>query len=306
MLSEIPVSRANDILSASYQLYQHIGTNRTVLRTLSYGLPSVLLPHVQTVAPTTHFGLPLSLRKKPLVRPSEEAGAPENAAMGERGTAPLSRGIVDITPSLLRWQYQTLGYVPAAMHRNVLGIFGLLNDYPSPDDLSLFMSRYRTDGDFGTFTVVKVNDGRYDPKNPGTEGSQNIQYTAAMTYPTTLEFYSTGGNSHPAYTLEHDAFINWLYYMLSRTNVPQTITFTSGFEETAIPPDYTMFVCELFAELGLRGASVLAASGDDGVGAGECLVNDGSGNKYVRFRPTFPSTCTCNTFFLCLKAVHKH
>ena len=296
MLSGVPVPRANDILNASYQLYQHIGTNKTVLRTLNYGLPAVLLSHVQTVAPTTHFGLPLSPRQTPLVPPSGEAGASENATLEERGMAPLSSRI---TPSLLRWQYQTLGYVPAATHRNVLGVFGLLGEYPSPDDLSLFMSRYRTDGDFGTFTVVNVHGGSYDANKPGREASQNIQYTAAMTYPTPLEFYSTGGDSgtDATYSSRHDSFINWLYYALSRADVPQTITISYGYVEREIPPDYAIYVCDLFAELGLRGASVLVSTGDDGVGAGQCLVTDRSGNKYVRFLPTFPSTCTCDTFF---------
>jgi len=50
-------------------------------------------------------------------------------------------------------------------------------------------------------------------------------------------------------------------------------------------------VCNLFAQLGARGASILVSSGDDGVGEGNCLFNDGHGNSYVRFLPTFPSTC---------------
>ena len=159
-LRRFPVSRANDLLNASYQLYQHVGTNETVLRTLSYGLPAVLVLRVQTVVPTTHFGLPLIPRQKPLMRPVGEAGAPEKAAVGERESAPLSRRNPSpyyVTPSLLRWQYQTLGFVPSAQHGNVLGIAVFLNQYPSPDDLSQFMSKYRTDGDFGTFTIVKVN-----------------------------------------------------------------------------------------------------------------------------------------------------
>ncbi|KAH9031563.1 hypothetical protein EDB84DRAFT_1492372 [Lactarius hengduanensis] len=39
-------------------LYRHAVTHETVLRTLGYALPAALLAHVQTVAPTTHFGSP--------------------------------------------------------------------------------------------------------------------------------------------------------------------------------------------------------------------------------------------------------
>ncbi len=75
----IPVSRANDLLSASYQLYWHIGTSDTVLRTLSSGLPVALLAHVQTVASTSHFGFPRTRWQKLLMhwRVLEKAGAGE-------------------------------------------------------------------------------------------------------------------------------------------------------------------------------------------------------------------------------------
>jgi tripeptidyl-peptidase-1 len=292
-LSGVPVSRANDLLSASYQLYQHIGTNETVLRTLSYGLPAVLLAQVQTVLPTTHFGFPRTPRQTPLMRLSGEAGTPEKAAVRERGTESLLSRFQYVTPSSLRWQYQTLGYVPTATHQNFLAVAGYLNDYLSLVDLRLFMDGYRTDADFATFTVIQVNNGGYDPSNPSLEANMDIQYTAAMADPTPLVFYSTGGSTK----LEEDAFINWLYYVLSRTNVPQTISTSYSGPEHATSPDYAMYVCRLIGQLGLRGASVLFSSGNDGVGAGSCQFNDNSGTTHVRFSPTFPSTCTCGIFF---------
>ena len=61
-------------------------------------------------------------------------------------------------------------------------------------------------------------------------------------------------------------------------------------------------MCKLIAVLGVRGASVIFSTGNNGVGNGNCLNEDRSGNKYVRFVPSFPSTCTCG-IFLCLDAV---
>ena len=103
-LSDISVSRANDLLNATYQLYQHVRTNETVLRTLSYGLPAVLLARVHVVIPTTHFGIPQTPRQKLLVRPGGEAGAPEIAALEERETVSLSSRVqvIYVTPSSLR------------------------------------------------------------------------------------------------------------------------------------------------------------------------------------------------------------
>jgi len=119
-----------------------------------------------------------------------------------------------------------------------------------------------------------------------------------MAYPTNHIFYSSGGSSS-----QEDPFINWLDCVLSPVAVLQTMTTSYGFDEHKVPPDYAMHICNLFAQLGARGTSVL---GDDGVSAGNCLFKDGSGNSHVRFLPTFPSTCTCGVFSLCLQAVHKH
>jgi len=291
-LVDVPVSRANDFLSASYQLYQHIGTNDTVLRTLSYGLPATLLPHVQTVAPTTHFGFPRMSRQEPLMRPGGAAGAQAEEPAGEPGTVLSSRDEY-VTPLFLRRLYKTSRYVPFAADRNVIGVAGYLDQYPSPDDLKLFMNEYRSDGTSATYDVVEIGGGRYDPRYPGAEPSLNIQYTSAMAYPTQHIFYSTGRSSPKG-----DYFLNWLDFVLRQTDVPQTISTNFGTEEYKVPPDYAVRVCDLFAQLGLRGASVLFSSGDAGVGDGNCLFKDGSGNLHVRFVPTFPSTCTCGVFSL--------
>ncbi len=53
-LTDVPVSQANEILGASYQVCRHAGTkDSTILRTLNYSLPRVLHAHVQMVAPKT-------------------------------------------------------------------------------------------------------------------------------------------------------------------------------------------------------------------------------------------------------------
>ncbi|KAI9445954.1 hypothetical protein H4582DRAFT_2069315 [Lactarius indigo] len=56
-VTNVPVSQADDLLRASFQLYRHTGTNETeaILRTIGNALPAVLHAHVRTVAPTTYF-----------------------------------------------------------------------------------------------------------------------------------------------------------------------------------------------------------------------------------------------------------
>ena len=293
----VPVSQANELLGASYQLYQHVATNETILRTIGYALPAALQAHVQTVAPTTYFGSPRMLRKTPRMRHRGEA-----PAAGElRGVTSRNDDDDDyVTPSYLRRLYNSVSYVPSATDRNKLGIAGYLEEYPSPADLRLFMEKYRTDGLDATYTIVPINDEGYDPSNPNKEGDLAIQIAQGMAYPTPHTFYSTGGlppfipdSNTPMNT--NEPYLDWLEYILDLQNIPQTISTSYGENEQTVPLDYATSVCDLFAKLGLRGVSVLFASGDDGVGTGDCMVNDGSGK--VQFLPTFPASCMFDVLY---------
>ncbi|KAH9063919.1 subtilisin-like protein [Lactarius vividus] len=288
-LTGVPVSQANELLGASYQLYRPTGTNDTsILRTVGYALPAVLHTHVQTVIPTTCFASTRTRRQTPRRRTLEAT-----TDMASR-TALQSRDGHEVTPSELRSLYRTAAYVPAATDRNVLAVAGFMNDYPSPADMTTFMKECRTDAKDPTFTVVQINGGGNDPDNPGSEANENVQYAQAMAYPTPLIFYSTGGEmAHDPDTNEPapgDPFLEWISYVLRQEVVPQTISISYGFVEKGVPLEYAKKLCDLFSELGARGASVLVASGNDGVGQGkDCVANDGSGK--VQFAPDFPASC---------------
>ncbi|KAI9454448.1 subtilisin-like protein [Lactarius psammicola] len=293
-LTGIPVSQANEMLGASYQLHQLAGTNDgTVLRTVGYALPAVLHPHVQTIVPTTYFGPMHTLPQTPHP-PVGAAAEPESVGSREPVTGLWSRKKKKpepIVPSDLRWLYKTSGYVPAAMDKNMLGIAGYSGEYPSQKDLTLFMTVYLKEAMAATFTVEKVNGGEYYPNRPGFEANLDVQYAQAIAFPTPLVFYSTGGvmtwtppSNEPA---QNDAVLAWLKYMLAKTKIPQTITTSNGIEEKKLPREYATALCDLFAQLGARGVSILFASGDSGVGAGDCKDDDGN----VQFIPQFPASC---------------
>ncbi|KAH9173778.1 peptidase S8/S53 domain-containing protein [Lactarius sanguifluus] len=273
----VSVPQANDLLGASYQLYTHTKTNETIVRTLDYSLPVVLHGHVQTVAPTTFFSSSLTQEQTLRKRSSVAVVRPGKSPSGNSVTMPLSRRITRVTPAFLRWLYSTLAYVPSAMDRNVVGVTGYKEEYSSPADLTSYMLKYRPDGIDATYTValINLNGGGYDPNNPGMEANVDIQLSEGMTYPTPHIFYSTKKSPN------NEFFLVWLDAVLSQQNVPQTITTSYGTFENAFPMDYAV-LCQLFVQLGARGSSVLFATGDDGVGKGDCTA---------RFTPLFPATC---------------
>ncbi|KAH9052027.1 Pro-kumamolisin, activation domain-containing protein [Lactarius deliciosus] len=236
-VSGVPISQANDLLGASFELYRHSATNLTVLCTISYGLPAGLHAHVKSITPTTYFGSPRTLGQTQCMR--------------------SGRGELSGFPRIL---YEMGSYFPATENRNRLGVAGIIAEYPNPDDLKTFMSEFRLDGaDNVTYEVVQIKDGGYDPSNPGLEANQNIQYTAALT---------TSGTHH-----EGDHFINWTSYLLTQKNIPQTVTTSYGVNKDDILPDVANSVCNLFKQLNMRGVSAL---GDDGVGKGNCKDTSGN------------------------------
>ncbi|KAH9166016.1 subtilisin-like protein [Lactarius sanguifluus] len=282
-LRGVSVLQANALLGASYQLYRHVETNETVVRTVGYALPAALHGLVQTVAPTTCFSTPHTQWPLPRKRFSGAAVGLKKPVSGEPVTVLSSRDDDDTTPSFLRSLYKTTEYRAAALDRNALGVVGILNGYPSPEDLSMFMSAYRSDGTDAAITVVRVNGGGYDPTNPDDEANLDTQYAVAMTYPTPVIFYSTGQG--PAGTT--DWLVSWFDYILMEDNIPRTISISYVFDEKMTSEAYATYICAQFGLLGVLGVSVLIATGDDGVGLGDCMADDGS----VQFSPTFPATC---------------
>ncbi|KAH9012183.1 subtilisin-like protein [Lactarius pseudohatsudake] len=284
-VADVPMSQANNILNASYRLYQHAKTNETVIRTISYGLPVVLHPHIKTVAPTTYFSSPRMLRHTPHLRHRVGTMTAPAQAVSVDLERELSRrdDIGPVTPSFVRWIYNTEGYVPAATDRNKLGITGFTEDSPSPDDLKGFMTEYRTDGaDTATYDVVLVNGGAYDPNTPSMEGNLDMQYAQAMAVPTPHTFYSIGGGPGS------DPYLRFLDFMLALEDgvLPRTISTSYGGVEGEAPRDFAESACDLYARLGARGVSVLFSTGDDGVGE-DCTGSSGN----VRFSVMFPASC---------------
>ncbi|KAF8264271.1 subtilisin-like protein [Lactarius quietus] len=284
-LTGVPVSQANDLLGASFQLYQHTETKDIVLRTVSYALPAALHAHVDTVVPTTYFGSPHVQIKSP--RHIEITVTPTNVEPNEPATLLSSRD-ENVVPSDLRSLYKTENYVPSAAGRNVLGTvgYGRGGKYPGPSlaDLRMFMNLYRTDGVDATFTLAQLNGGTYDPSNPGPEGDLLMEYTSAMAYPTPNVYYSVG-------RAWEDPYVAWLCDVLNQVIVPQTIVTAQGGYENDFPMEHAARMCLLFAALGARGVSVLFASGNSGVGPDDCTVTDSSGNVHVQFSPVFPASC---------------
>ena len=293
---DVLVSQANQLLGASYHVYRNSKTNDKIIRTVGYALPAVLHAHIRTVAPTTYFPSMRGMRQTRRRRSFGAAPAQAEAASGMAVTARQEpRSEPGITPSFLRWVYKTESYKFGGPYGtyNRLGILGIDDDYPSPMDLTSFMTKYRTEGRSARFTVEQVNGGQYNMKDPFDGASVTVQYASAMAFPNSVVFYSVGGDTvwgPDGKPIAGDMYLEWLNHLLEEAFPPPTILIGYGEPEKDLPEPYARVVCDLFGKLGLRGVTILVASGQDGVGDGICV----NANGLPYFMPEFPSSCTCD------------
>ncbi|KAH9940879.1 subtilisin-like protein [Epithele typhae] len=292
----VSVAQAEKMLGNEYSIFRHGESEEYVVRAMNYSLPASLSGHVNLVAPTTYFGTMKSMRATSHINlhaPTINTDIDLLDGPGSLATVPSSCSST-ITPSCLRALYNTASYVPKATNKNILGVAGYLEEFANRADLQTFFSRFRTDAVNSTFTTVRLNGGGDDQTDPGVEANLDIQYTEGISFPTPNIYYSTGGS--PPFTPDdntptntNEPYLDWLNFILANSTIPQTFTTSYGDDEQTVPEDYATEVCNLFAQLGARGSSIMFSSGDDGVGGGDCLSNDGTKTK--KFIPNFPASC---------------
>jgi tripeptidyl-peptidase-1 len=98
----------------------------------------------------------------------------------------------------------------------------------------------------------------------------------------------------------NEPYLDWLDFILIQKTIPQTISTSYGDDEQTVPRDYATAVCNMFAQLGAMGVSILFGSGDGGIGGvgpvnGSCLSNDGLNR--TGFLPMFPASCMLFRFY---------
>ncbi|KAK1225614.1 hypothetical protein PQX77_011441 [Marasmius sp. AFHP31] len=303
----IPVKDAERMLDAKYGLYHHPASKDTVLRTLSYSLPRDLMEHVDTVSPTTYFGTFKSMRTTSHLEPEAKV---QQAADDPNAVPPTSCN-TRITPDCLKTLYnvslicepldlsdpspsKTAGYVQQATSRNSLGVAGYLDQFANRADLQTFLRNFFPSAAGTNYTTVLVHGGGDDQSDPGVEANLDIQYTVGISAPIPNTYYSTGGSppfipDSQTPTNTNEPYLDWLNFILNQTSIPLVFTTSYGDDEQTVPKDYAISVCNLLAQLGARGSSVLYSSGDFGVGGGDCKTNDG--RNRTQFQPAFPASC---------------
>ncbi|KAI0693070.1 tripeptidyl peptidase A [Cytidiella melzeri] len=299
----VPVSLAEKMLSTKYYMWEHVDGTRLV-RTTQYSLPPELHLHIEFIQPTTLFSRSQSFRATvvPDAVTTSDALLPLSRRVQQSSKSTIDPSCATkITVTCLKQIYNAVDYRTSATNGNQIAVTGYLEEFANKEDLQMFYAQQRPDALNSTFKEILINGG-INPQNSslaGPEAALDVQFAFGLTFPTPRTFYSTGGlapfvpDANEA-TDSNEPYLDWFEYLFSHPDIPQTISTSYGDEEQTVPKSYAIRVCQSFAQLGVRGVSLLFGSGDAGVAGANpdtqiCLTNDG--RNATRFLPNFPASC---------------
>ncbi|KAJ7845098.1 family S53 protease, partial [Mycena leptocephala] len=276
------VSQANALLAADFSTFQNDETNQTVVRTLSYSIPSALKTSIDWVHPTTSFPKAMSSAQAAFVNKTSTP----TSARGPMSSVSISQDCrikSSWTPRCLQELYG-IPSTAATQTANVFGVSGFFNEFANKRDLQTFLRVYRPDMDPNTtFDFMSVDGGINNqlPAGAGLFVAQDIQYAIGLTTGVPVTFISTG-------TQKNDDFVELLdqaNYLLSLEHPPQTILNNVAGMEGEVTAQIANSLCNAYAQLAARGVSYIIQTGIFGAG-GVPFQPD-----CTPFDPPFPASC---------------
>lgn len=161
-------------------------------------------------------------------------------------------------------------------------------------DVSIYLQNFRPEAAAAAFEfhveVIDNGDNQQTPDNltqladgKDLEGNLDAETILGIDWPTPLTAFTTGGS--PPFipdlntpTDSNEPYLAWVQHIIAQSDLPQIISTSYGDDEQTVPFIFAKTVCNLFAQLGARGITLLFSSGDGGVGgdADACFTNDGT------------------------------
>jgi tripeptidyl-peptidase-1 len=268
-----PVAVAERLLDTEYATFEHAETGERVERVERYSLPARIRRLVDFVGPTVR--LP---RGGALPRVRSDADKPSTASVARKHGASAGADAPQetVTPSVLAKLYNLSDYTNQNAN-NSFAVTGFLAQFISLQDLSSFFQKLDPSQAGRKVTIVGPNvEG-----DPGVEASLDIQYGMAMARGVQSNtFWSTPGEQpgNPG----NEPFLVWLYALGNTSEVPLLFSISYGDNENSVLPDYIQRVNAEFQKAGVRGITLMAASGDGGVGGSQPT-------GCIKFIPVFPA-----------------
>jgi tripeptidyl-peptidase-1 len=285
------VGVANKLLDTQFAWYiSEEAKPRKVLRTLEYSVPDDVAEHINLIQPTTRFAA---------IRENHEV-AHEIVGLQLASVANSTINCdATITPQCLKTIYK-IDYKPDAKSGSKVAFASYLEEYARYSDLALFEKNILPEAVGQNFSVVQFSGGlnAQNASDDSGEANLDLQYIVGVSSPLPVTEFSTGGRGPWVADLDqpdladsgNEPYLEFLQGVLKlpQSELPQVISTSYGENEQSVPKSYALSVCNMFAQLGSRGVTVVFSSGDSGTGSA-CLSNDGKNT--TKFQPQFPAAC---------------
>ncbi|KAJ7764320.1 family S53 protease-like protein [Mycena metata] len=280
----LPVSQANALFAANFEVFSHPEITGDIVRTLSVSLPSELVGHVDVLHPTTVFVEP-NLRLAPAINISvDEKHAPPASCNVD---SDLITGV--ITPACLQSIYG-IPRTPATEKSNTLLVTGYVGQYAQSADLSAFLKLLRPDIPSNTTFMLLTTDNGTNPQDPadaGIEADLDIEYATGIATGVPIKFLSVGSNLSNLSTFV-EGLLDTTTFLDGVAQPPSVMTTSYATTESFFGNSMATKICHGYMALSSRGVSVVFASGDGGVWGNRDTI-DVCANK--TFTPAFPASC---------------
>ncbi|XP_030575450.1 tripeptidyl-peptidase 1 isoform X2 [Archocentrus centrarchus] len=181
-----------------------------------------------------------------------------------------------VTPDILRTRYNLTSADVGSAQNNSQAVAQFLEQFYHPADLAEFMAMFGRG--FQHRSEVDRVVGTQGGGKAGLEASLDIEY-----------IMSTGANistwvfTNPGRHESQEPFLQWMVLLSNMTDLPWVHTISYGDDEDSLSTAYMMRINTEFMKAGVRGISLLFASGDSGAGCRHL-------GKENTFRPSFPAS----------------
>ncbi|XP_048047499.1 tripeptidyl-peptidase 1 isoform X1 [Megalobrama amblycephala] len=182
-----------------------------------------------------------------------------------------------VTPSVIRSRYNLTAKDVGTATNNSQAVAQFLEQYYHPADLAEFMSLFA--GGFTHMSAVERVVGTQGGGKAGIEASLDVEY-----------IMSSGANistwvfTNPGRHESQEPFLQWMLLLSNMSAVPWVHTISYGDDEDSLSDAYMNRINNEFMKAGLRGISMLFASGDSGAGCRHLTKERNT------FRPSFPAS----------------
>lgn len=159
----------------------------------------------------------------------------------------------------------------------------------SSEDLQTYLERYNEPA--ANAKAQYIVSGTGDPAEGSDplakfETALDTQTAMGLAWPAKGILYNNGGVFGPDPGQTYDRFVLFLQELITNKTVPSVISFSESMPENMVDPAYARRVCNMMAQVGARGTTLLFSSGDNGPNG-----DQPTGKHDKVFEPEFPASC---------------